>query len=538
MAISKKDVREIAVGVGFLLPNILGFLSFTVIPLVMSIYMAFTDWNLEMHNVFRTEPISFVGFDNFVKLFTDPDFTQYFGNTFFLMIGIPFGVGGSLCAALLLNWEMNGNHKRRIWGTVVATAALVASSAVLVCLGLGSTAMTLLVVSLLGGIFLTGSAGGKTVFRTLFYFPYFTAGVATYILWKKLYNPLTGPINNALRPVLDALTPVAVVISPACSVIGVVLVLLAGAFFLCMVRRKLRLWRDGECGTISVFLGLALLSVPLFFSYLWCAPSWKLMRDFAARSEAGAKGVLDTAAAALPETSALSANALWILLFSGVVLAVGWLWVIRRISQGRKYTCVIDRGIGDSAIVDGATMVGFMAMTGLACVFWILPEMVLDVTGNPLPVGLEPPKWLSDYYWAKPSILIMGFWGAIGSNNMLLYLAGLSGVPQELYEAADIDGATPWQRFWNITWPQLSNVTFFIMIMAIIGGLQGGFEMARVMTQGGPAGSTTTLAYYIYTQGFSTGRLGYASAVSWLLFLLVFVVTMFNWKFGNRYTNE
>ena len=144
MGIKKKDVKEIAIGVGFLLPNVLGFLSFTVIPLVMSIYMAFTDWNLEMHNVFRTEPISFVGFDNFVKLFTDPDFTQYFGNTFFLMIGIPFGVAGSLCAALLLNWEMNGNHKRRIWGIAVATAVLVASCAVLVCVGLGATAMTMI----------------------------------------------------------------------------------------------------------------------------------------------------------------------------------------------------------------------------------------------------------------------------------------------------------------------------------------------------------------------------------------------------------
>lgn len=534
MGIKKKDVKEIAIGVGFLLPNVLGFLSFTVIPLVMSIYMAFTDWNLEMHNVFRTEPISFVGFDNFVKLFTDPDFTQYFGNTFFLMIGIPFGVAGSLCAALLLNWEMNGNHKRRIWGIAVATAVLVASCAVLVCVGLGATAMTILIVSLLAAIFVIGSVGGKTVFRTLFYFPYFTAGVATYILWKKLYNPLTGPINNALRPVLDALTPVAIVISPACGVIGVVLVLLMGAFFLNMVRRKLRLWRDGECGTFSVFLGLTLLSIPLFFSYWWCSPSWGMMRDFAVRSEAAAKGAGDV----LPDTSMLSANASWVLLFAGLVLAAAWIWVIWRVSLGRKYRCILDRGIGDSAIVDGSAMVGFMAMIGMACVFWILPEMVLDVNGDPLPAGLEPPKWLSDYYWAKPSILIMGFWGAIGSNNMLLYLAGLSRVPQELYEAADIDGATPWQRFWNITWPQLSNVTFFIMIMAIIYGLQGGFEMARVMTQGGPAGSTTTLAYYIYTQGFGTGRLGYASAVSWLLFLLVFVVTMFNWKFGNRYTNE
>ena len=108
----------------------------------------------------------------------------------------------------------------------------------------------------------------------------------------------------------------------------------------------------------------------------------------------------------------------------------------------------------------------------------------------------------------------------------------------ERHAAADIDGASRWQRFWHVTWPQLANVTFFIMVMAIIGGIQGGFEMARVMTNGGPAGSTTTLSYYIYTQGFATGRLGYASAVAWLLFLLMFVVTMFNWKFGNRYTNE
>ena len=94
MAMTKKDIKELAIGVGFLLPNILGFLAFTVIPLVMSIYMAFTDWNLEMHNYFRSEPITFVWFENFTRLFSDPDFPQYFGNTFFMMIGIPFGVAG------------------------------------------------------------------------------------------------------------------------------------------------------------------------------------------------------------------------------------------------------------------------------------------------------------------------------------------------------------------------------------------------------------------------------------------------------------
>jgi multiple sugar transport system permease protein len=152
--------------------------------------------------------------------------------------------------------------------------------------------------------------------------------------------------------------------------------------------------------------------------------------------------------------------------------------------------------------------------------------------------GLTPPNWLTDYDWAKPAMMLMGFWGAIGSNNMLLYLAALTNVPQELYEAADIDGATRLGKFWNITWPQLAPTTFFIVVMGVISGLQGGFEQARVMTQGGPAGSTTTLSYMIYSQGFEIGRLGYASAVSWMLFAMVLVITLFNWKFGNKYVND
>ena len=134
--------------------------------------------------------------------------------------------------------------------------------------------------------------------------------------------------------------------------------------------------------------------------------------------------------------------------------------------------------------------------------------------------------------------MIMGLWGAIGSNNMLLYLAGLSNIPTDLYEAADIDGASSFQRFWHITWPQLAPITFFIFIMSVIGGLQGGFEMARTMTQGGPFGSTTTLSYFIYNEGFTTGRLGYASGIAWTLFGMVFTVTMLNWKFGSRYVND
>jgi len=89
-----------------------------------------------------------------------------------------------------------------------------------------------------------------------------------------------------------------------------------------------------------------------------------------------------------------------------------------------------------------------------------------------------------------------------------------------------------------VTWPQLAPTTFFIAVMSVIGGLRGGFEIARTMTQGGPAGATTYLSYFIFTEGFDTGRLGYSSAVAWVLFAMTFALTLFNWKFGNRYVNE
>ena len=135
---------------------------------------------------------------------------------------------------------------------------------------------------------------------------------------------------------------------------------------------------------------------------------------------------------------------------------------------------------------------------------------------------------------ARDAIIIMGVWTAIGGSNMLLYLAALTNVPQELTEAAELDGANRWQVFRNVTWPQLAPTTFFITVMSFIGGLQGGFEQARVMTGGGPAGTTTTLSYYIYTKAFEEFQIGYASAISWVLFSIIFVITVINWKFGNK----
>jgi multiple sugar transport system permease protein len=153
-------------------------------------------------------------------------------------------------------------------------------------------------------------------------------------------------------------------------------------------------------------------------------------------------------------------------------------------------------------------------------------------------LGLQPEHLAPSRHFfglgARDAIIIMGIWTVAGGNNMLLYLAALTNVSPDLYEAASLDGAGHWAAFWNVTWPQLAPTTFFVVIMSLIGGLQGGFEQARILTMGGPGGTTTTLSYYIYTQAFERFQIGYASAISWILFLMIFVFTLVYWRFGKQ----
>ncbi len=144
----------------------------------------------------------------------------------------------------------------------------------------------------------------------------------------------------------------------------------------------------------------------------------------------------------------------------------------------------------------------------------------------------SPPQWLSSTTWAKPAVMIMQIWKGAG-YNMLLYLAALQGIPEQLYEAAEIDGANAWQKFWHVTFPMLAPTNFFIVIMSIIGGFQI-FGALYVMTGGGPAGSTTTIVYYIYNNAFQWFKMGYASSISWFLFSIIFIVTLINWKYGSK----
>lgn len=304
-----RSVREACAGYLFLLPNFLGFLVFTSIPVIASLLLAFTDYNM-----LRASEVSFVGLQNFTRLFGEVEFGYYFYNTLFLMLAIPISIFGSLSLALILN--------RKIRGIVF--------------------------------------------YRTCYFLPTISSGVAIYVLWRWIYNTDIGLLNT-------------------------------------------------------------------------------MIRNF----------------------------------------------------------------------------------------------------GDMLHINFQGVEWLTDPRFAKPALIIMGVWQTVGGHNMILYLAALQGVPRSLYEAADIDGASEWQKFWNITWPMISPTTFFILIMSLIGGFQSGFDSAYIMTGGGPYtrilggagpfGSTKTIMFYIYDNAFGAlSDMGYAAAISWVLFVIIFIFTLINWKTGGK----
>lgn len=142
-------------------------------------------------------------------------------------------------------------------------------------------------------------------------------------------------------------------------------------------------------------------------------------------------------------------------------------------------------------------------------------------------VGIKGPRWVFSEEWALPSLIIMSVW-SIGPS-MIIFLAGLQGAPTELYEAAQIDGASTWQQFVSITIPVLSPQILFNTILGIIGSYQV-FTASFVMTEGGPNNATMTMVLYLYREGFLTARFGYASAIAWVLFVIILAFTLFTFR--------
>ncbi len=153
-------------------------------------------------------------------------------------------------------------------------------------------------------------------------------------------------------------------------------------------------------------------------------------------------------------------------------------------------------------------------------------------------LGIEGPFWLQSEMWAKPSLILMSLWGVGGTT--IIFLAALQGIPRELYEAAELDGAGPIQRFLHITVPMISPALFFSLVIGVIGSFQV-FAQAFVMTgsaqpgsEGGPNNATLFLVLYLYKKAFQEFRMGYASALAWILFFIILVFTLLQTRLSRK----
>lgn len=198
---------------------------------------------------------------------------------------------------------------------------------------------------------------------------------------------------------------------------------------------------------------------------------------------------------------------------SAVLIALGLALLLNRRIRGR----VVFRAIYFVPVVTSWVAVSLIWK-------WLLNPQYGLVNFALSAIGIKGPGWLFDPAWAMTGVILTSVWKDIGFVTVI-YLAGLQDIPEPLYEAAALDGASPWQRFWSITFPMLAPTTFFVTTISLISSFQV-FDQVWIMTQGGPAGATSVMVELIYKNAFSYYKMGYASAISWVLFALIFVVTI------------
>lgn len=209
------------------------------------------------------------------------------------------------------------------------------------------------------------------------------------------------------------------------------------------------------------------------------------------------------------------------------------------ISLGLVMANIINKFIYGGGAVRVMIFIPYIASVVAVCAVWMV---LLQPSYGPINeflrmIGItKPPKWLADFKWSLPSIMLIYIWQQVGYYS-IVFLAGLKGIPEDVYEAARVDGASNIRQFFSITVPLISPTTFFLTIMGIIGSFKV-FDQISVLTQGGPGSSSSVMAFYVYRTAFEYFDMGYANALAWALFVLVFLVTLVQWKAQSRFSNE
>lgn len=281
--------------------------------------------------------------------------------------------------------------------------------------------------------------------------------------------------------------------------------------------------REAAVGLLFVapeFLGIILLGVfPLLFSLYLSFTEWNLVGGLKAIHFIG----LDNYADLLHDDKfyhSLRNNLLYTAVTVPASMALGFLFAV-----------VINSSVFIKDYFKVVFFIPYIATTvAVAAIFSALFHPSKGPVNHLLMnLGIsDPPRWLGSTNTAMWAIIIVAVWQAIG-YNIVVYMAGLTNIPEDLYESAEIDGATWMQRFTKITFPLLGPTTFFLSITAIVASFKV-FDLIAFLTEGGPNNSTNVLVYYIYEEGFRSFRMGYASALSWALFLIIAVITLITWR--------
>ena len=223
-------------------------------------------------------------------------------------------------------------------------------------------------------------------------------------------------------------------------------------------------------------------------------------------------------------TAILSDASVWQALRNTILFILGYLPAV--VVLGLALALLLNRRLKGRTIFRAIYFVPVVTSWVAVSLIWkwlLNPQYGLINYGLSL-IGIKGPGWLFDPSWALPGVILTSVWKDMGFVTVI-YLAGLQEIPEHLFEAAALDGATPWQRFRTITWPMLAPTTFFVTTISLISSFQV-FDQVWIMTQGGPAGATSTMVELIYKNAFSYSKMGYASAISWVLFLFIFTVTI------------
>ena len=209
------------------------------------------------------------------------------------------------------------------------------------------------------------------------------------------------------------------------------------------------------------------------------------------------------------------------------------------IALGLVMATIINKYIYGGGVVRTMIFIPYIASVVAVCTVWMV---LLQPSYGPVneflrSIGISnPPGWLADFKWSLPSIMIIYVWQQVGYYS-IVFLAGLKGLPEDVYEAAKVDGASSIRQFFSLTVPLISPTTFFLTIMGIIGSFKV-FDQISVLTQGGPGSSSSVMAYYVYRTAFDYFEMGYANTLAWALFVLVFIVTLVQWKMQAKFSNE